>query len=394
MNLLMLVDNFPPYGRAGIGQYVLGLARELSGRGCRVLAVHPLRGSPGPAILEEHAEMAVARVPFAPEERGLAHNHRVAGLVSGLARNFKAHLAHVHSLDWFTTAALDGLDAARVPALATLHDFSLPCATALRLTRSGEPCTVFPEAPACAACAGLAPDQADRRLDLARQAMLRFRQVIFPSLHSRKIHQGLGFASPRALRQPPGVPPFAPLPPEPRPDGALRLAFLGDMSWRKGLDLAIAALAALPAGAAALEVHGAAGNPAYLEQLKAQAPDSVRWCGPYTRENLPAILARTDAVVLPSRMETFSFVAREALHAGVPVLAARTGALPEVVRHGVNGLLVPAGDPAALAREMARLAAQPGLLESLRSGIAPVKTMAENAAELLVLYQSVLERSS
>lgn len=394
MNLLMLLDDFPPDNHAGIGQYVLGLARELAGRGCRVLAVHPLRGSPGPAILEEHAGVAVARAPFAPEERGLAHNPRVADLVSGLARTFKAQLAHVHGLAWFTTAALDGLDAARVPALATLHDFSLPCATALRLTRSGAPCAVSPEAVACAACAGLAPDQAGRRLDLARQAMLRFRQVVFPSLHSRKVHQDLGFATPRALRQPLGVPPFAPLPPEPRADGALRLAFLGDMAWRKGLDLAVAALAALPPGAATLAVHGAANNPEYLEHVKAQAPDCVHFHGPYSRGDLPAILARTDAVVLPSRVETFSFVAREALHAGVPVLAARAGALPEVVRHGVNGLLVPPDDPAALAREMARLAAQPGLRERLRTGIAPVKSMAENAAELLALYQGVLERSS
>jgi len=394
VNLLMLLDNFPPHGHAGTEQYVLGLARELAGRGCRVLAVHPLPGASGPPVLEEFSGVAVARVPFAPEERGLAYNPRMSGVVAGLARDFRADLAHVHNLAWFTTAALDGLDAILVPSLATLHDFSLPCATALRLTGSGEPCAIAPEASACAACAGLDPDQSTRRLDLAQRAMLRFRRVIFPSLYSRKIHHDLGFTSPRALRQSLGLPPFAPLPPEPRPAGPLRLAFLGGITWFKGLDLAVAALAALPPGVAELAVHGSANNPAYLELVRSQAPAGVRWCGRYSREDLPAILSRADAVVLPSRMETFSFVAREALHAGVPVLAARVGALPEAVRHGVNGLLFPADDAAALAQAVARLAAQPGLLDALRAGIAPVKAMAENAAELLALYRGVLERGS
>jgi len=387
VNVLMLLDNFPPYGHAGTEQYVLGLARELADRGCRVLAAHPLPGpgTPGPPILEEHAGVAVARVPFAPQERGLACNSRVAGLVAALAADFGADLAHVHNLAWFTTAALDGLDQARVPALATLHDFSLPCATSLRITGAGEMCAGPPEAGRCAACSGLAPDQAALRLDLARRAMRRFRRVVFPSLHSRKVHQDLGFSSPRALRQSLGLPPFPAREPAPwsRP---LRLAFLGGLTWFKGLDLAVAALAALPPGAAELSVHGSANNPAYLEQVRAVAPGCVRWCGPYQRRDLPDILARAAAVVLPSRQETFSFVAREALHARVPVLAARAGALPEVVRHGVNGLLFPAGDAAALARTIARLAAEPQLHAGLRAGIAPVKSMAENARELLALY--------
>ncbi len=394
MNLLMLLDNFPPYGNAGTEQYVLGLARELAGRGCRVLAAHPLPGASGPPVLEEHGGVAVARVPFAPEEHGLAYNPRVRDLMAGLAQEFGADMAHVHNLAWFTSAALDGLDAARAPALATLHDFSLPCATALRITGRGEACAIAPEATACAACAGLDPETAARRLDLARQTVLRYRRVIFPSLYSRKVHHDLGFISPRALRQPLGLPPFPPLPPEPRAGGPLRLAYLGGVTWFKGLDLAVSALSALPPGTATLAVHGSANNPGFLAHVRASAPDCVTWHGAYSRGDLPAILARADAVVLPSRMETFSFVAREALHAGVPVLAARVGALPEAVRHEVNGLLFPAENPAALAREMARLAAQPELLESLRAGIAPVKTMAENAAELLALYQGVLERSS
>ncbi len=397
MNVLMLLDNFPPYGNAGTEQYVLGLARELAGRDCRVLAAHPLpvAGPPGPPVLEQAEGMAVARVPVAAAERGLAYNPRMREVAAGLARDFGADLCHVHNLAWFTTAALDGLDAARVPTLATLHDFSLPCATSLRITGAGEMCTAQPEAGVCAACAGLDPAQAGLRLDLARRAMLRYRRVIFPSLFSRKVHHDLGFATPRALRQPLGLPPFPAQPAEHPAEpsaGPLRLAYLGGITWFKGLDLAVSALAALPRGRVELSVHGSANSPAYLDKVRAMAPDGVRWCGAYTRQDLPGILARAEAVVLPSRMETFSFVAREALHAGVPVLAAKVGALPEVVRHEVNGLLFPTEDPAGLALAMARLAADPGLRAALRAGIGPVKGMAENADELLALYAGLLEK--
>jgi glycosyltransferase involved in cell wall biosynthesis len=391
----MLLDNFPPYGNAGTEQYVLGLARELEERNCRVLAVHPLpvAGAPGPPVREKHDGVAVARVPVAAGERGLACNPRMREVVAGLAKGFGADLCHVHNLAWFTTAALDGLDEVRVPALATLHDFSLPCATSLRITGKGEICAAQPEACLCAACAGLDPKQSSLRLDLARRAMLRYRRIIFPSLFSRKVHHDLGFTSSRALRQPLGLPPFPAREPAP-PSGPLRLAYLGGITWFKGLDTAVAALAALPRGLVELSVHGSANNPAYLDKVRTMAPDSVRWCGAYTRQDLPDILARAEAVVLPSRMETFSFVAREALHARVPVLAARVGALPEAVRHEVNGLLFPADDPAALALAVARLAADPGLRASLRAGIGPVKSMADNAAELLALYADVLEQSS
>lgn len=387
----MLLDNFPPHGHAGAEQYVQGLALALMARGCRVLAVHPLPGAgrPGPPRLEEAGGVPVARVPFAPGERSLACNPRVADLVRKLARDFGAHLAHVHNLAYFTTAALDGLDAAGAPALATLHDFSLPCATALRLTSQGDLCATQPGPDRCAACAGLDPQQAAQRLELARRAMTRYRRVIFPSLYSRKVHQDLGFTSTRALRQSLGLPLFPVASPTPG-NGPLRLAFLGGITWFKGLDTAVAALAGLPPGTAELSVHGSANNPAYLARVKALAPAGVRWRGPFARADLPGILARADAVVLPSRMETFSFVAREALHAGVPVLAARVGALPEIVRHGKNGLLFPPGDAAALAVLVFRLAADRGLLAALRQGIGPVKSITDNASELLDIYRDIL----
>lgn len=66
-----------------------------------------------------------------------------------------------------------------------------------------------------------------------------------------------------------------------------------------------------------------------------------------------------DVFCLPSRQEGFGIVFVEAMAAGLPIVAARAGAIPEVVEHGRTGLLVPPSDPDALAAALAKLLASP-----------------------------------
>ena len=86
--------------------------------------------------------------------------------------------------------------------------------------------------------------------------------------------------------------------------------------------------------------------------------------------DLPEFYRRFDAIVVPSIPvpgwdEQFCRVAVEAMVSGVPVIASATGALPEVV--GGGGLLVPPGDPQALAQALQTLSSQNGIWASLRS---------------------------
>lgn len=81
--------------------------------------------------------------------------------------------------------------------------------------------------------------------------------------------------------------------------------------------------------------------------------DMVRFLG--FRSDLPDLMAAADLFVLPSVAEAFGLVLAEALYLGTPVVATRVGGIPEIIDDGVDGILVPPADSAALAKAIAEL---------------------------------------
>jgi glycosyltransferase involved in cell wall biosynthesis len=107
-----------------------------------------------------------------------------------------------------------------------------------------------------------------------------------------------------------------------------------------------------------------------VHRLVEQSPAAhrIRTTGFVEHSAVPGVLASLDVLVLPSAYEEMGSVLTEAMAAGLPVVASDVGGIPEVVRHGETGLLVPPGDVAALAAALDRLVADPGLREHLAAG--------------------------
>ena len=108
----------------------------------------------------------------------------------------------------------------------------------------------------------------------------------------------------------------------------------------------------------------------------------------------PHILRRIDLLVIPSLWhETFSIVAREALLSGTPIVASEVGAIPEVVRSGQNGLLVPAGDTDSLHHALHSLSTNRDLLARLRDGTLlsakEITGMKDHVRKVELIYQSM-----
>ena len=110
------------------------------------------------------------------------------------------------------------------------------------------------------------------------------------------------------------------------------------------------------------------------------------------RSDVADLLAAADLAVLPSRWEARSLTAQEALRAGTPLVATRTGGLPELLGDGAQ--LVPVGDAAALADAVTDLLEDPASARQLaEAGTRQAATWPDEAAtarQLVALYRELL----
>lgn len=171
--------------------------------------------------------------------------------------------------------------------------------------------------------------------------------------------RGLGVP---AVVIPPGFHPLGVLS-EPR-ERARDFLFVGTLTPRKGVDHLLRAWARLPRGCARLRVAGASDGDYRRRVLEPLARGlDVSFEGRVSRDRLAELYAASDVLVLPSLQEGFGIVALEAMSCGLAVVASRVDSLPDLV--GPAGLLVPPGDPEALAEALGRLVDTPGLRAGL-----------------------------
>ncbi|CAH0307312.1 glycosyltransferase [Roseomonas sp. CECT 9278] len=149
----------------------------------------------------------------------------------------------------------------------------------------------------------------------------------------------------------------------PAPAGARRLLAMGRLHPNKGFDIALRALAQLPA--AHLAIAGEGPERAALEALARElgVADRVAFLG--WRRDTGALLAAADVFMCSSRHEPLGNIVLEAWSASRPVVALAAQGPAELIADGVDGVLVPGEDPAALARQVARLLDDPARAAAL-----------------------------
>ncbi len=145
----------------------------------------------------------------------------------------------------------------------------------------------------------------------------------------------------------------------PRP----RILFLGRLHPQKNVDLVLHAMTGLQHPTAHLVLVGDGPHHDRLVTLRDTLGlrDRVTFVGFVDHDRVPGVLADADVLVMPSRYEELGTVLVEAMASGLPVVATRTGGIPQVVQDGVTGVLVEPADAAGLASALDRLLGDPVL---------------------------------
>ncbi|MEW6060208.1 MAG: glycosyltransferase family 4 protein [Actinomycetota bacterium] len=152
--------------------------------------------------------------------------------------------------------------------------------------------------------------------------------------------------------------------------GGRRLLFVGRLDRRKGFPVAVRAFERLAQELADLWLVVAGDGPERdaIGALPGEIRARVHMAGRVDNRHLPPLHAAADVFLAPSLGgESFGVVLVEAMAAGVPVVASRTPGYDEVVRDGIDGLLVAPGDPSAAARAIRRILRDPDLATRLAS---------------------------
>lgn len=193
---------------------------------------------------------------------------------------------------------------------------------------------------------------------------------------------------------PNAAPPVAPQPAARRREGAGAAVFLGGFANPvKGGAEMLATLPLLEVGEPPLLLAGPGELPERGRELLEGRPGD-RWLGWIEGEERERLLRSASIFVLASTSEGLPMALLEAMSRGLAIVATEVGGVPDVVGDGVEALLVPPGDPAALAAALSRLAADPELAERLGTAArerAAAMGPAQVADRLDAVYRRLIE---
>lgn len=146
----------------------------------------------------------------------------------------------------------------------------------------------------------------------------------------------------------------------PRRDDGRTLAFVGKDFERKGGPVLLEAFARVRRGNPEARLLVAGASPPARS-----SPPGVHFLGRVSMPEVAALLSQTTVFALPTLREPFGIAFLDAMACGVPCVGTRIEAIPEIVREGETGLLVPPGDPVSLALALERLLDDPALARAM-----------------------------
>jgi glycosyltransferase involved in cell wall biosynthesis len=445
---LLVANGFPPTAYGGVEVYVSDLSRALAGEGTSlavVCAEHRGDVDDGKVLVDRVGDVPVYRIvndfKSGAGFQGTYLDHRIEGRFHGLLATLQPDVVHFNHLIALSVGLPEIVRGAGVPSVFTLHDFWPLCQRVNLLDWRRQRCPGPRQGGDCHRClargtlpqrlrtaaisaarsivpfrvrsalrdvlargGGAVPDLypspelLEERYHLFRQAVLMAYRVLAPSQFVKDTYVRNGYPEDRIEVLPLGLdPPSATYQPPSRQRGDLRFGYVGSLLPIKGVDVLVKAFRSVRGHGISLDLYGRTDIvPPYTRYLRllSLVDRRVRLRGPFRPEDKDAIYSQIDVLVVPSLAhETFSFVAREALLRGKPVVASAVGALAEAIVPGVNGWHVTPGSVTELSRVLSDVVHRPLALAELRC-VEPKGsiTVRDHVARMQTIYTTATGR--
>ncbi|HYY44118.1 MAG TPA: glycosyltransferase family 4 protein, partial [Actinomycetota bacterium] len=373
---LHAVEAFDPIG--GMQNHTAELTRVLDGAGVkqRVITTRP---PGGPRRQRVGTEASVLRLGFPVTLWRQLYALPAGPHVAAAARN--ADLVHVHIGEDLAIVPLAIMASrlGRIPMVLTIHcsmRHTLQARGQLRarvLKSAGSALELI-----AARRAGAVIVITERLKELLKEDGIPAERIhVIPSGVKRSLFRG----------------PFKdPAPELPRP----RVLFVGRLAPQKGLFDLMAAVPRIDERTHILLVGDGPDRRALEKDIRRRGlGERVHITGFVRHDCVPSYLAHADVLVLPSRYEELGCILVEAMQLGLPMVATRTGGIPEVIEDGRNGFLVPPQDPLKLAESVNSILSNPALARRLgeqAGASACLYDWDQLGHRVLDIYRSVLGR--
>ncbi|MEM7130822.1 MAG: glycosyltransferase family 4 protein [Chloroflexota bacterium] len=444
MTSVLLISNYyPPTHTAGTEQRTFGYATTLANWGHQVQVLCAGSWDRGDEhwngfVDETDQGVQVRRVhmnwTLAPDPNTyLYRNPQVALCLKEWLAEWKPDIIHVTSCYTLSATVLEVAQSVGIPVVVTLTDFWFLCPRLSLLRSNGQLCDGQTTSLTCTQCLmadsrgygfvnrvlpdallapmvmqmskmpslsrmrglrGLALNMVDRKHYL-KKMLNQVDQVLAPSTHLAQLFQASGLSQEiKVIHSGHDLAWLADTPPKSHSEH-IRFGYLGQIMPSKGLHTAIQAfLQGVPPSSATLSIWGDFNKSAsYTEELRDLIngrEKDVRFEGPYQRAELGAVLSDIDVVVVPSEWhENNPRVCHEAFACRTPVIGSNVGGIVEFIKDGQNGLIFDRGNVESLADKVQQLVSNPAMVEALRNGIGPVKSISDEVRELLEVYEQV-----
>ncbi len=405
LRVLQVIHGFPPYYMAGSEVYTYKLCKALSAlpgvEVCVFSRVEDPYPTPYSVRREDFDGIPVYRIVKSSRDYLFEDKYldpRVDDAFRNLIAVVHPDIIHVGHLSHLSTNLVAIAKAANIPVVFTFHDYWMQCLRGQLITSKMQLC-LGPSEDRCVTCMRYyfrseeEARQSYRTWDTHTRSICaqvdyfitpcrflydKFEVWGIPAGRMSYLDYGFDYAPFKKLKK--------------RKASKIRFGFMGRIIPVKGVDLLIEAINCLAPSKVELNIFGANNSEVpYLKRMDRH--QNVHFLGNYDNREIAKVFQNIDVLVVPSRWyENSPLVIHEAFLAGVPVITANIGGMAELVKDGENGFLFQVDNAQDLQAKMQRFLDHPELLRTLTKLVTPVRSIQEDARDILAIYHKVLTR--